>query len=95
MREIAQSAFGRDQRLANHVDGLLKLYAGELPVATITFQRPIFSPAMGYNRSNYDLALALMQLSRAREAIAVIQSALHGVSWSWVGITRNNSTRGS
>jgi DNA-binding SARP family transcriptional activator len=73
-----QSAFGRDQRLSYHVDGLMNLHAGNLPAAAASFRRAIFSPTLGYTRSNYDLAVVLLPLGRAREAISIIQPALRG-----------------
>ncbi|MDQ2890657.1 MAG: hypothetical protein M3R65_08935 [Gemmatimonadota bacterium] len=75
----SRSAFGRDQFLANHVAGLLELHRGNLAAAAAAFRRAMFSPTMGYTRTNYDLAQALLSLGRAREAIAVVQPALHGV----------------
>ncbi|MEO7217338.1 MAG: hypothetical protein ABI026_04025, partial [Gemmatimonadaceae bacterium] len=74
----AQSAFGRDQRLANHIDGLVNLHRAQLPDAVVAFHKAIFSPTLGYTRTNYDMARALLALGRGREAIVILQPALRG-----------------
>ncbi|MEO6864544.1 MAG: BTAD domain-containing putative transcriptional regulator [Gemmatimonadaceae bacterium] len=74
----AQSAFGRDQRLANHIDGLVSLHSARLTDAVVSFRLAMFSPTLGYTRTNYDMALALLGLGRGREAIAILQPAFRG-----------------
>ena len=73
------SAFGRDRLLVNHVYGLMKWSAGDLEGAATSFRHAVFSPSMGYTRTNYDLAQVLLMLHRPGQAIAIIQPALHGV----------------
>ncbi len=74
----AESAFGRDQRLAKHIDGLVSLHSARLTDAVASFRQAIFSPTLGYTRTNYDMALALLGLGRGREAIAILQPAFRG-----------------
>ncbi len=73
-----QSAFGRDRRLFHHANGLLLVARGQLDEAAAEYQRAIYSPTQGYTRTNYELASTLLAVGRARDAIAALQSALHG-----------------
>ena len=73
-----RSAFGRDRRLFHHANGLLLVERGRLDEAAAEYQRAIYSPTQGYTRTNYELARTLLAVGRARDAIATLQSALHG-----------------
>jgi len=73
-----QSGYGRDHRLHHHVRGLLSAARGQHDLAAESFRRAIYSPVVGYSRTNLQLAKALMRAGRAREAIAPLQSALRG-----------------
>ena len=73
-----RSAFGRDNRLHHHVRGLLHLTRGQNATAVADFRRAIFSPTLGYNRTNLELARALLSLGRPAEAVATLQAALRG-----------------
>ncbi len=73
-----QSSYGRDRLLHHHIRGLLLLARGRAAEAAIEFRRAVFSPTYGYTRTNLELARALLQLRRPREAIAILQPALRG-----------------
>lgn len=73
-----QSLYGRDWRLHHHVRGLLLAARGEPAPAAAAFRRAIYSPTMGYTRTNYELARVLLDLGRPREAVAVLQPAFRG-----------------
>ena len=72
------SGYGRDGRLHHHVEGLLHAARGHDAEAVESFRRAIFSWNMGYTRTNYELARALLRLGRADEAVAALQPALRG-----------------
>jgi DNA-binding SARP family transcriptional activator/tetratricopeptide (TPR) repeat protein/TolB-like protein len=76
----ARSGFGRDGRLHYHIEGLRRRIAGDFEGAATSFRRAIFSPNLGYTRSNLELGRALVRTGRAREAVATLQSALRGYS---------------
>ena len=72
------SGYGRDARLHHHAEGLLLAARGRDAEAVEAFRRAIFSWNMGYTRTNYELARALLRLGRAEEAVAALQPALRG-----------------
>ena len=72
------SAYGRDQRLHHHVRGLLLVARGQREEAAASFRRAIYSPTMGYTRTNLELGRVLMALGRPHEAVAVLAPALRG-----------------
>ena len=72
------SALGRDPLLHEYLRGLLYLARGQAPEAIDAFRRSILSYTEGFTRENLALATTLLQLDRAHEAIAVLESALHG-----------------
>ncbi|HEX6051919.1 MAG TPA: hypothetical protein VFZ21_21770, partial [Gemmatimonadaceae bacterium] len=76
----ARSGFGRDGRLHYHIEGLRRRIAGDFEGAAASFRRAIFSPNLGYTRTNLELSRALLRTGRAPEAVATLQSALRGHS---------------
>jgi tetratricopeptide (TPR) repeat protein len=74
----ARSFYGRDRLLHHHVRGLLLEARGQLGLAAAEFRRAIFSPTLGYTRSNYELARCLLSLGRPEEAVPVLEAALRG-----------------
>ena len=73
-----QSAFARDQRLHHHVRGLVYAARGAHREAVESFTRAIYSPVVGYTRTNLALAASLTALGRPREAIPWLRAALKG-----------------
>jgi predicted Zn-dependent protease len=73
-----QSSYGRDRLLHHHIRGLLFLARGRPADAVTEFRQAVFSLTSGYTRTNVELARALLQLRRPREAIAVLQPAFRG-----------------
>ena len=73
-----RSAYGRDWRLHHHVRGLLLVARGQLEPAAAEFRRAIYSPTVGYTRTNLELANVLLRLRRPHEALAVLQPSLRG-----------------
>jgi tetratricopeptide (TPR) repeat protein len=71
-------AHARDRRLHAHVRGLLARVQGHDEEAVRWFRAAIVSPVLGFTRSNYEEAGALMRLGRPAEAIGPLRSALHG-----------------
>lgn len=74
----AQSAYGRDRRLHHHVRGLLALARGQFADAITEFRAAIYSPAVGFTRSNLELGRLLIATGRPIEAAALGRAALHG-----------------
>ena len=74
----ARGAYGRDRRLHHHLRGLLMLARGRREDAVTEFRRAIYSPTLGYTRTNLELGRVLMSLGRPREAIVVLAPALRG-----------------
>ena len=72
----ARSGLGRDGRLHYHIDGLRRRIAGDFAGAATLFRQAIYSPNLGYTRTNLELGRALVRAGRAREAVPVLQSAL-------------------
>jgi DNA-binding SARP family transcriptional activator len=73
------SGYGRDRRLHHHIRGLLLTARGDLEGAAAEFRQGIFSPTVGYSRTNLELGRVLLRLGRAREAAALAESALRGI----------------
>ena len=73
-----QSAYGRDQRLHHHIRGLLFEARGQFDAAESELRQGIFSPTMGYTRTNVELAKVLMRKNRPREAAYWAEAALRG-----------------
>jgi DNA-binding SARP family transcriptional activator/tetratricopeptide (TPR) repeat protein/TolB-like protein len=73
----AMSGYGRDRRLYHYVRGLLLAARGDNAAAIAEFRAAIYS-LNGYTRINRELATVLLRDHRARDAIAVLQPALHG-----------------
>jgi DNA-binding SARP family transcriptional activator/tetratricopeptide (TPR) repeat protein len=74
----ALSAYARDRWLHHHVHGLLLSARGDPAGADAAFRQAVFSPTLGYTRTNLERARALMRLGRHAEAIATLRSALRG-----------------
>jgi tetratricopeptide (TPR) repeat protein len=70
--------FERDRRLHHHILGLLLAARGHDDEAIAEFREAIFSPNMGYTRTNFEAARVYLRRGRPREAIAVVQPALRG-----------------
>jgi len=73
-----RSSYGRDPRLHHHVRGLLLAARGQLEPAAGEFRSAIYSPTVGYSRTNLELATTLLRLHRPSDAVPVLQSALRG-----------------
>src|SRR5690606_16846502 len=73
-----RSHYGRDRRLYHHANGLLLAARGQLEEAAAEFHRAIYSPTLGYTRTNYELGRTLLALGRPGEAVAVLEPALRG-----------------
>ncbi|MGH7476438.1 MAG: hypothetical protein ACRELD_09115 [Longimicrobiales bacterium] len=73
-----RSSYGRDRRLHHHANGLLLVARGQTEHAAAEFRRAIYSPTLGYTRTNYELGRTLLALGRPREAAAAIAPALRG-----------------
>jgi predicted Zn-dependent protease len=69
---------GRDRRLHHHVRGLLWLARGQPNEAMAELQRAVYSPTLGYTRTNLELAKLYLRLDRPRDAVAILQPALRG-----------------
>ena len=74
-----RSLYGRDRLIHHHVRGLLAAARGDLPAAAAEFRAAIYSPTLGFTRTNLDLARTLIALHEPLEAVGVLQSALRGV----------------
>lgn len=72
------SHFGRDAKLHYFLRGLLFQKQGRHAEAVDAFQRSLFSLTDGYTRTNLMMARSLIELHRAREAIAVLRPAIRG-----------------
>ena len=73
-----RSLFGRDPLLHHFVRGLLLSRAHQDEAALKEFRAAIHSPTFGYTRINYELGQSALALKRPREAIPLVQAALHG-----------------
>lgn len=71
------SGYGRDRRLHHHVRGLLLEARGDLPGAVAEYRQSIFSPPMGYTRTNLLLGRLLLRLNQPREAAWWAEQAIH------------------
>jgi predicted Zn-dependent protease len=74
-----RSLYGRDRVIHHHVRGLLAVARGNLPEAAAQFRAAIYSPTLGFTRTNLDLARTLIALHQPSKAVGVLQSALRGV----------------
>ena len=68
----------RTQRLISHVNGLVALARKDSSAAVELFRRAIWSPTLGFTRSNYRLAELLVARKQAGEAAALLGAALRG-----------------
>jgi tetratricopeptide (TPR) repeat protein/tRNA A-37 threonylcarbamoyl transferase component Bud32 len=74
----AQSSLARDSRLHHHARGLLRVIQGRRLEAIEEFRLAMFSPTVGYTRTNLELGRLLLAEARPDEAIAVVAPALRG-----------------
>jgi len=72
------SAHGRDHRLHHHVRALLLRARGDTAGAIREFRAAIYSPNLGYTRTNLELGRLLLATGRPKEAVDVLQPALRG-----------------
>ncbi len=72
------SAYARDQRLHHHIRGLLYAARGQLNEAANEFRASVFSPVIGYSRTNVELAKVYLRLNRPRDAAWWAEAALRG-----------------
>jgi DNA-binding SARP family transcriptional activator/TolB-like protein len=72
------SGYGRDRRLHHHVRGLLLEARGDLTGAIAEYRKAIFSPPLGYTRTNLLLGRLLLKLNQPREAAWWAEQALSG-----------------
>jgi hypothetical protein len=72
------SPFPRDPLIHHFVRGLLLSRAHQNEAALSEFRAAIHSPTFGYTRINYEIAQTALVLNRPREAIPLVQAALHG-----------------
>lgn len=77
-RIAASSLYGRDHHLAPHLRGLVLLARGRIDSAAATLRRAVFSPTMGYSRTNLALARVLLGQGRPAEAAGLLRAALEG-----------------
>ncbi len=73
-----RSLFPRDPLLHHFVRGLLLSRSHQDEAALKEYRAAIHSPTFGYTRINYELAQTALALKRPREAIPLVQAALHG-----------------
>lgn len=73
-----RSLFTRDPLLHHFVRGVLHARARRTEAAVRELRMALHSPTFGYTRINYELGALLLSLGRAREAIPLVQGALHG-----------------
>jgi tetratricopeptide (TPR) repeat protein len=73
-----RSSYGRDRRLHHHVRGLLLKARGRPEEAAAELERGIFSPVIGYTRTNVELARVLLRLNRPRQAAYWAEAGLRG-----------------
>ena len=74
----SRSGLIRDRRLHHHVAGLLWKVRGRRDSAIAAFRASLFSPTVGYTRTNLELGRLLLEDGAAAEAVAIVQPALRG-----------------
>ncbi len=79
-RAARLSAYGLDWHLPHHVRGLLWQARGQPARAAEEFRAAIYSPTLGYTRTNLELARAFLALGKPHEAIRILREALAGSS---------------
>ena len=73
-----RSLYGRDRRAHHYARGLLLIARKRDAEAAEELRQAIHSPTNGFTRINYELGKVLLRLNRAREAVPIVRSALHG-----------------
>lgn len=84
-----RSAYGRDRRLHHHVRGLVLEARGDTAGAIGAFERALFSPTLGYTRTNLHLARLYLARGRRADARTVLAAALRGLSLGGSSIYAN------
>jgi DNA-binding SARP family transcriptional activator/tetratricopeptide (TPR) repeat protein len=79
-RAARHSSYGLDWHLPHHVRGLLWQARGQPARAVEEFQAAIYSPTLGYTRTNLELARTFLALGRPHDAIRILREALAGSS---------------
>ncbi len=74
----ARSGKTRDRSIARHAGAVRDLVRGDTAAAIAGFRTAIYSPTLGFTRSNLRLARLLLAGGRPREAVAVADPALRG-----------------
>jgi DNA-binding SARP family transcriptional activator len=74
----SQSLYGRDPLLHHFVRGRLLARANRHEEALAELERATYSWTLGYTRVNLEYARCALGLGRPRDAIRVLQAALHG-----------------
>jgi tetratricopeptide (TPR) repeat protein len=74
----SRSGYGRDQKLHHHIRGLLLAARGRPEEALAEYRLSLFSPVIGYSRTNIEMAKAYLALNRPAEAVAILESAMRG-----------------
>jgi hypothetical protein len=83
------SGFGRDQKLAPYVHGLLYAARRDYAAAESAFRAALYSPTDGYTRVNLALARVLRAERRPADAVPVLRAALRaGLEGSNYYVTR-------
>jgi tetratricopeptide (TPR) repeat protein len=69
---------GRDRQLHHHIRGLLWIARGDSSRAISELRSAIYSPTLGYTRTNYELGKVYLGVDRPRDAVAVLGPAIRG-----------------
>jgi DNA-binding SARP family transcriptional activator/TolB-like protein len=75
-RWAGQTGLGRDHRLPHHIRGLLLAARGRKWEAETEFRAALLAPAVGYTRTNVELARVLLAENRPLEAAAIARAPL-------------------
>jgi tetratricopeptide (TPR) repeat protein len=84
-----RSAYGRDRLLHHHVRGLILEARGDTAGAIGAFERAVYSPTLGYTRTNLHLARLYLARGRGEEARTILRAALRGLSLGGSSIYAN------
>ena len=73
-----RAAKTREMGFAAHAQALASLARLDTAAAIATFERAIYSPTLGYTRTNHHLARLYLARGEPRRAVALLQPALRG-----------------